>query len=371
MTDEALPQADCAVGAPHPRESRQLFGQSEAESQVLAALAGGRMHHAWLLTGPRGVGKATLAWRIARYLIATPPVAPDASLFADAPPSASSLDIPDDHPVARRVAALSDPGLLLIRRTFDADKKKFKSQIAVDDVRRLNGFFGLSSTDGGRRVVIVDSADEMNTSAANALLKVLEEPPKGAVLLLVSHHPARLLPTIRSRCREVRLSTLDADAVSAALTQAGADVTDPEVIAALSGGSAGEALRLLTNDGPELYSRIISLIGTCPSLDRPAALALAEKSAARGAEEKLDLTLRLLDLALVRLARHGAGMDVGLEAAPGERKILDRLSPDPISARKWADLQQTLGAKAAHARGVNVDPQTLMLDLFLNVNAAA
>ena len=369
MSDEAIPESDRIEGAPHPRDTQQLFGQEAAERTILSALNSGRMHHAWLLTGPKGVGKATLGWRMTQTLLTMP--SDDAGLFGDAPSALSSLDVNRDHPVARRVAAGAEPRLLHIRRSWDTDRKKLRAQIVVDDIRRLGGFFGLSSVDGGRRVVLLDCADDMNASAANALLKVLEEPPADAVLILISHQPARLLPTIRSRCREVRLHALSPDAVAASLKQAGVDVDNPDAIAALSGGSAGDALMLLQNDGITIYAAIIELLSGCPNIDRSALLKLAEKSAARGAEARFDLTLRLLDLALVRMARTGSGKVPEMQAHPDEATIFQKLSANPDDARKWATLQQELSGQAAHARAVNIDPQSLMLSLFLKINDAA
>ncbi|MDE3122347.1 MAG: DNA polymerase III subunit delta', partial [Paracoccaceae bacterium] len=194
MSADEVAEPDRVEGAPHPRETHRLLGQTEAEAAFLDAHASGRMHHGWLLTGPRGVGKATLAWRIARFLLAEPP-AGDAGLFG-APPAPTTLDVDPEHPVARRIAAGSEGRLKSIRRSLDDKTGRLRSVIVVDDVRDLKGFFHLSAADGGRRVVIVDTADEMNPNAANALLKELEEPPKGAILLLVSHQPWRLLPTI-------------------------------------------------------------------------------------------------------------------------------------------------------------------------------
>src|SRR5699024_8214744 len=141
-------------------------------------------------TGPRGVGKATLAWRIARSWLATPP---------DAPP-AETLALPAHHPVARSTAALPEPRLSLLRRAWDAEARRLKAVITVDEVRRMRWFFARSAPDGARRVVSIDAVDEMKLSAANALLKVLEEPPAAVTLLLVIHSPGGLLPTIRSRC---------------------------------------------------------------------------------------------------------------------------------------------------------------------------
>lgn len=364
MSDDDLPQADQADGAPHPRETPRLFGHDAVEAEVLAALTGARAHHGWLLTGPRGIGKATLAWRMARFLLAEAPA--EAGLFGE-DPRPTSLDIDPNHPVAHRIAALSEPSCLLVRRAWDHDRKKLKSQITVEEVRKLNSFFGLSAADGGRRVVIVDSADEMNPSAANALLKVLEEPPKGATLILISHQPARLLPTIRSRCRMLRMAPLAPDALAQALTQAGVHPDAPESLSALSGGSAGDALRVIAEDGIALYGQIIRLLGTCPQIDRPGIVTLAEKATARGAEARLDLLVRLLDLALTRLARTGAGHPPTPEACAGEAEVMARLAPTPETAQTWAALQQELGARIGHGRAVNIDAQSLLMDAFLRV----
>ena len=366
MSDDDLPEADRADGAPHPRATQTLFGHDDAKAQLLEAATGTRMHHAWLITGPKGVGKATLAWAFARFLIATPPESDDGGLFGEAP-KPETLDIPPDHPVAARMAALSEPGLHLIRRAWDRDKKRLKTQITVDEVRKLGSFFGLSSTDGGRRVVIVDSIDDMNPSAANALLKVLEEPPKNSVLLLISHAPARLLPTIRSRCRTLRLAALAPDALASALTQA--DLPDPDpALAPLAAGSVGSAIRLAAQGGPALYSEILALLQTCPQLDRARAQKFAEHITARGQEDRLAVALDLLNLALSRAARFGTGLPQEHPVTASEIEVLQKLSPDANAARTWADLQQKLSARIGHGRAVNVDAQSLVLDAFLKIN---
>lgn len=366
MTDDQLPEVDRLDGVPHPRETPRLFGQDAAESVLLDAIRSGRMHHAWLMTGPKGVGKATLAWRAARFLLARPP-AGEPGLFGEAT-AETSLDIARDHPVARRIAALSEPGLLLIRRPWDAEKKRFKGQITVDEVRRLNGFFGLSAAGGGHRVVIVDSADEMNTAAANALLKVLEEPPKNAIVFLVSHRPARLLPTIRSRCRELSFGRLKPGDLALAMEQAGVSEPADIALAELSGGSVGEALHLRALGGVELYSDLIELLADVPRMDRQRAVALAEKCAGRDGEHRLDLLLRLLDTALSRLALTGAGRPPQHDVAEGEAAVLQRLSPDLARAQAWAGLGQELSQRLQHGRAVNIDPASLLLDAFVKID---
>ena len=367
--DPEHPPPDQAPGAPHPRATRRLFGQDGPEAEFLAAFSGDRLHHAWLLTGPQGVGKATLAWRIARFLLATPTPSDD-GLFG-APPPPVTLDIDDEHPVARRIRAGSDPGVARVVRSVN-DKGRMRNEIVVEDIRRLNRFFGLSAADGGWRVVIVDTADEMNTNAANALLKMLEEPPARSTLLLVSHQPSRLLPTIRSRCRTLRLAPLGPEDIERALDQAGvAHQANPSYLAELAGGSVGQALRLITLEGLDLYAGIVSLMGTMPKLDRMAAIGLADMAAARGAGDRTDLLFQLMDLALARLARTGATGTPPPEAAPGEAAILMRLAPDAYRARIWATRAAELGARAAHGRAVNLDPAALVLDTVLKMQETA
>jgi len=368
MTEAPTPEADRADGAPHPRHAPAVFGQRAAEAAFLAAHAAGRLPHGWLIAGPKGVGKATLAWRIARFLLAEAPG--PAGLFA-APPPPATLDIAADHPLARRVAALSEPRLKLVRRGWDDDRGRLRAVITVDEVRELARFFGLSAADGGRRVVIVDAADELNANAANAILKLLEEPPAGAVLLFVCHQPAALLPTIRSRCRVLRCTPLGAADLARALAGAGvAPPADPAALAELAGGSAGAAVALTAGEGLALYARIVALMAGMPRLDRPAALALAETAARDPAA--FDTTLALVETFLARLVRAGAlGRPPAAEAAPGEAAALARLAPDPAAARAWAERAQALVARARRGRAVNLDPAALLVDILLALNEGA
>ncbi|WP_299679853.1 DNA polymerase III subunit delta' [uncultured Roseobacter sp.] len=358
-------------GAPHPRDTATLFGQDTARQTFLEAYAAGRLHHAWLLTGPRGVGKATLAWQMARFLLATP-AQQDDGLFG-APPPPETLDIDSEHPVVRRIAAGAEPGLKVITRTPNPNTDRMRDQIVVDDIRSLAGFFQLSATDGGRRVVIVDAADEMNSSAANALLKMLEEPPERATLLLISHRPSGLLPTIRSRCRSLRLGTLAPDDMARAFAQAGFEVgTEAPALAELSGGSLGAALRLSLLEGLKTYADLVTLIGTLPRLDRQAAVKLAEAASARGSEAKRDLLFELIDLALSRLARTGAtGSPPSVEAAPREAETFARLAPNAHAGRAWAQIAQETGARVQHGIAVNLDPAALVLDTLIKLSQTA
>ena len=364
-----IPEPDRLEDAPHPRHTRQLFGHHAAQASFLAAFNAGRMHHAWAISGPKGVGKATLAWRLARFLLATPEA--DGGFFA--PPMSETLDIPDTNPIAHRLHALSEPRLSLIRRPWDDDKDRLRSEITVAEVRKLRGFLGLSAADGGRRVVIVDAADEMNRNAGNAILKLLEEPPAKVTFLLVTHQPADLMPTIRSRCRDLRLGPLDPADLNDALTQAGTEIaaTQREALAQLAGGSVGAAYRLTTLDGLKLYASLIRLFASMPKMDRPHARQIAEAGANRKTPEAFDLTVTLIDAFLARTARAAALHVLPPEAAPGEAQLIERLANFVGADRLWADLAQTLSARARRGKAVNLDPAALLMDMVLKVDETA
>ena len=368
MSNETRPQPDRLTGAPHPLDTPRLIGQDAAEAAFVDAWNGGRLHHAWLLTGPRGVGKATLAWRIARFILTTEP--PDAgSMFAPEP--ARDLTVAEDHPTAKRMASGGEGRVRSVTRTVNENTGNLRGEIVAEDIRKLNGFFRMSAPDGGYRVVIIDDADLMNATAANALLKMLEEPPARVVILLVSHQPSGLLATIRSRCRTLPLRTLDADQIGEAMAQAGVQ-GDARALAALSGGSVGGAMRLALLGGTTIYGQINRLLDSLPQMDRRLALKVADAAAARGKEAQRDLTFVLIDLALSRLARTGAlGTAPQPEAVPGEADVLTRLSPTPQQARVWADLAVEVSARARHGIAVNLDPAALVLDTLLKISQAA
>lgn len=368
MNDDALPEPDRIEGAPHPRETLQLFGQSRAEADFLEAYNTGRLHSGWLITGPRGVGKATLAWKIARFLLSE---RPNDGFFGDAPPAATNLDISPDNSDARLVQSGAHPRLTVVRRPYNHETKKLRQEITVDAVRGLKTFFHMSSADGGRRVVIVDSADEMNRNAANAILKELEEPPAKTTLLLIAHQPSRLLPTIRSRCRELRCGRLNAADLQCALSQAGFDATNADGLATLSEGSAGDAVRLQRHEGLPLYAEIVRVLEGLPRIDRIAALKLADACTGRGAEVRFGLTLDLMDQFLARAARAGLFGEPNEQAAPHEARLLSRISPNDTAARAWAQLQQDLSERVRHGKAVNLDPASLILDMIFKIEETA
>ncbi len=346
-----IPEPDRVPGAPHPRMAPRVVGQTAAVADFVSAARSHRLHHGWLITGPRGVGKATLAWSIARWLLTGA--------------GSDDLTVPADAPAARRIAALSEPNVMLIRRPWDDKAKRLRAEITVDEIRKVLGFFHMSAAEGGRRIAIIDAADEMNTAAANALLKVLEEPPRDALILMIAHQPARLLPTIRSRCRELRLTPLAPEHMASVLQDLGSE-DDPEKLAALAGGSVGEALRLAGQDGLARYQDLIDLMDSLPAMDRQKALKLADQAAKRADADgdPFDLMVTLMDRLLSRLARAGLMGAPLPQAAEREGQVMARLSPDDRAARDWAGAQAELLARARIGRSVNLDPAALVMDML-------
>lgn len=365
MSEDALPEPDRAPGAPHPRETERLLGQARAEAAFLQAYNAERLHHGWLITGPRGVGKATLAWRLTRFLLTQPL---PGGMFAPPPPE--TLDAAPGHPALARIAAGADPGLCLVRRGWDEKGKRLRQEITVDEARRLKEYFALSAPDGGRRVAIIDAADELNRNAANAVLKLLEEPPERTTFFLIAHQPARLLPTIRSRCRTLPCQPLGPEDLAQALAQAGVEAgEDAPGLAALAGGSVGTARRLITLDGLALYRDLLEAVAR--PQDRARALSLADRLSGAKNAERFDLCLDLLDLALARAARSGVAGVPSNEAFAGEATLLAALAPTPTAGRAWADLAQSLTARGRHGQRVNIDAGALFLDLILKAHGVA
>ncbi|MGB1234995.1 MAG: DNA polymerase III subunit delta' [Planktomarina sp.] len=355
-----LPDPDRLPDAPHPRDAMQVFGHTAAVEDVLQSLNSGKFHHAWMVTGPEGIGKATLAYKAAAAILAKP-ADEGGGFFGDAPAALEQLDLPYDHPINQRIRAGSEPGLFVLRRGPNKDGNKLSQVITVDEVRKLRNFFSMSAGGNGKRVVIVDSVDELNTQAANALLKMLEEPPAGAIMFLITHRPGAVLPTIRSRCRVLPLSPLPTEDMQAAYAQAMQGQAFEAGLQVLAQGSVGTAINLSAQGGLDVYTALIDVFSKAPSLDRGAVMRLAEQSSARGNEGGMDRFAAMLDMFLSRLARSSVLAD-DIQVCSGERELFARLNPALQTARIWANLQQQAGAALREGIAVNLDPVAMILD---------
>ena len=307
------------MSIPAPRANPHLVGHAATEKMLADAIRAGRLHHAWLITGPQGIGKATLAFRFARRLLAGGEPGDD-------------LALPAGHPSFRRVAAGSHADLLTVERTLN-ERGKLRSEIVIDDVRRVADFLRRTPAEGGWRVVVVDGAEDLNRNAANALLKVLEEPPPRAILLLVCSAAGRLMPTIRSRCRRLALGPLADGVVRGLLSRYQPELAEDDAarLAGIAEGSIGRALALAAGGGVTQASLVDQVLGNLDKLDVIRAHAVAD---ALGRDEGAFSTfMDLLSAGLAAAVRDAARG----RADPDQARLLgDR----PLAA--WVDVWHAL-----------------------------
>jgi DNA polymerase-3 subunit delta' len=348
-------EPDRLEGFSCPREVDRMFGHEAAIAEFEDALRSGRTHHAWILAGPEGIGKATLAYRFARTVLA------HGGQHGDA------------EAIFRKVAALSHPNLLVLHRAYNEKTKRYGQWIGVDEVRRLRDFLGNTAGESGWRVVIVDRADELNTNAANALLKGLEEPPRQTLFLLVSSAEGRLPVTIRSRARTLRLSPLEEQdverAVRAALARDGHE-TDEATLAtalALAQGSVRRALELISSEGIALYGEIIDTFAGLPELDATRLHGVVEGLSSPGGGERLDLYFSLLLGLIERLIRFAA---TGEDGTDRERALAARLLSRENLA-DWAGAWEAIAEERSEAVALNLDKSLLVLDTWFRLQRLA
>jgi DNA polymerase-3 subunit delta' len=348
-------EADRLEPFPHPRETVALFGHGEAERAFLDAYRGGRMHHAWLIAGPEGIGKATLAHRIARFVLTHPDPG------ADYVGKARDLGVDPDDPAARQAAALSHPDLVVLRRVWDTRNKRLTTALPIEEVRRASHFFSMTAAAGGWRVAIVDCADEMNLNAANALLKTLEEPPPRALLLLVSHRPGRLIATLRSRCRRLMLGPLGEADLFAAMEAAGAkqalgklSEADRAALVRMARGSPRRALRFVSGNGLGIYREIAGILDEAPMRDDRRVHALARRVTRAGAEDDYELALSLIADWLA------SRVETAADAGPAE----------PASLARLAEVWEKTTRLAGETEIFHFDRRLVILNAFRAIAAA-
>jgi DNA polymerase III subunit delta' len=357
---------DAAPETLAPRANPHLLGHEGAELELGRLALAGRLPHAILLSGPRGIGKATMAFRLARFLFARP----DAGAAGD-PDSVGNDRLATDpaSTVFRRVASGGHADLLTVERAYDARRRRLRSEIVVEDTREIADFFRLTAAEEGWRIVIVDGAEEMNRNAANALLKILEEPPRRALLLLVSHNPGRLLPTIRSRCRGFPLTALGPPVVRDLLARYRPNLakSQAEALAGLAGGSIGRAIELADVDGLALYQSILEMLAQIPRLDIARLYAFADQIARPEAEHihrtTEELLLQFLARMIAQIVRGGSAAD---ELSAGESAAMQPLAAR-CDAAQWAELRDRIDRDFIAAEQLNLDRKQAILGAFFAI----
>jgi DNA polymerase-3 subunit delta' len=351
-SQETGPESDRLEDAPHPRETHTFFGHAEAESSLFLSYVTGHLPHAFIIGGPPGVGKATLAWRLARFLLANP-----------APPVGEAkvdLFVPPEHPVSRQITAMAHPDLILLRREWNPDTKKHFTQIQIEDVRRAIHMFQQAAGLGGYRICILDCAEDLNQNSANALLKLVEEPPPRSLFLIVAHRPGQMLTTLRSRCQKIALKPLAADDLREIVTILGAHWSaacekNLEAAIARAQGSVHNALRLLNNEGIELDGDLHRILNGLPQINWSEVHALADRVTVRNHERDYEAMLTVIEDWLDARVRHGA------QCLQGACSL--RLAP-------YAHVWEKLAEAARETEIFNLDKRPFILSLFADLAAA-
>ncbi len=369
MTPGDQTAAGQAPSVPHPRASAGIDGQDAAAATLRRAWDSGRLPHAWLLTGARGIGKATLAYRFATFVLAGP-ANPPGGLLADAP---AELTPDPNAPAAHQVAAGSHPDLFVLEPgRINPETNKVSHDILAGHVGQAVQFCFMTPAAAPWRVVIVDPADAMNTTAANRLLKVLEEPPRQALLLLISHQPARLLPTIRSRCARLAMPVLAEATVERHLTRFRPELAeaDAHALARLAEGSIGRALALASAGGLNLYREMLGLMDAMPRPEPGALHAFAEKLGQGGEAGTFRLGGDLLAWWLARLARAAATGGAPAPVVTGEAELMQRLAAR-APLERWLDLWDKTIRLLNEAEQRSYDRKQVVLTIFLEIEALA
>lgn len=360
--DSATPETPVEI---IPRANPDFLGHEDIEKSLLHDCVSGRLPHALILAGPAGIGKATLAFRLARFLFSQSPDSGQAGLFGEAP-APTSLYVAPDHPVFRRVASSGHADLLTIEREFDEKKGRFKNEISVEAVRRIHPFLRMTAAENGWRVVIVDGAEYLNTSSQNALLKILEEPPKKTLLVLTTSQPGAFLPTIRSRCRMVPMQPLSEKTISTLLDKMapGIGADDKISLSRLAQGSIGRALQFHEEEGVALYRQLLAVVSTMPQLDMVKVHDLAEKFGKYGAEQSYHTATEIITGWCERQARAAVRGQSLVDILPGDAAVFQKIEsqyPAGHFMHAWEKISQLVQQTETY----NLDKRQAIIGAFL------
>ena len=359
--------SDKIAGAPHPMLANEIIGHSSQKLSFLSSFASNRLPQCWLLAGDMGIGKASFAWLIAKFLLTTKYQPADLKIDLSKTNINSILE-PQSGSTLNRIISGSEQRVYVVRRGYNEKRKAFFKNISIEDVRKLQSYCSLSIADGGKRIIIIDTADDLNKSSSNALLKLLEEPPKNTVFLLISHQPNLLLPTIKSRCQKLSFSNLDQTDLGAVLTAIGCKIepSDEVSLSVLSKGSAGAACRLINSNCINLYRDILNIASSLPNLNTNKILQLSQNYFAKAKPSEFEIFIEMMQHFFSRLCKTGVMQKPVLPSVTdNEAKIMKSLCPNLKSARLWSEAANISLAKLNKGYLLNIDIESLILDAFI------
>ena len=359
--------SDKIAGAPHPMLANEIIGHSSQKLSFLSSFASNRLPQCWLLAGDMGIGKASFAWLIAKFLLTTKYQPADLKIDLNESNINSILE-PQSGNTLNRIISGSEQRVYIVRRGYNEKRKTFFKNISIEDVRKLQSYCSLSIADGGKRIIIIDTADDLNKSSSNALLKLLEEPPKNTIFLLISHQPNLLVPTLKSRCQKLSFSNLDQTDLGAVLKAIGCKIerSDEVSLSILSKGSAGAACRLINSNCINLYSDILNISSSLPNLNTNKILQLSQNYFAKAKPGEFEIFLEMMQHFFSRLCKTGAMQKPVLPSVTeNEAKIMKNLCPNLKSAHFWSEAANITLAKLNKGYLLNIDIESLILDAFI------
>ena len=366
LADEGTAPVAVGSGLQPPRLMTEIFGHDDVEVQLLELINSKHLPHALIFSGPEGVGKSTFAFRLARYLLKHGKNEEESGgLFGEPLPAAKAETLHVDHndQVCRMIAAAGHPDLLTVEREFDEKKGRFKGAVGIDSVRRIAPFMHMTASFNGWRIVIVDDADTMTNEAQNAILKILEEPPAQALLILVCHRPGMMIPTIRSRCRVIHFQPLALNVFSSLLRKLEPGLRDSDLatLYVITGGSAGQGIRLIQEGGLEVIYKVSGFLGQWPQWDWPQIHGLADNLSKPGQEDSyqsfVDVFLWSVE-AMVRARARGEVLPSPVDSAQMVKMA------NHYSFEEWLDICARLKNHFATAGFANLDKRQSIIGAF-------
>ena len=344
-------ESDTLPGTKNPRLAEKLIGHTEAWNAFEKSYESKNIHHAWIISGRKGIGKATFAWKMAKKLIE------------------QDKENKTAKTIYRQIKALSVPNLFLCRRPYDEKSHRLKKFITVDEIRKLKSFFYMSATENAWRVTIIDCADELNGPASNALLKILEEPPYKSIFLIIANQPRRLKATIRSRCRFLTLKKLPIKEIEEILEVAHYDVKnmparDRDILSVIAEGSAGLAIEAIENDGISIFKNCIEILLNFPHLDRTKINQVAET--VKGKSDKFKYFSNILLIIISRIALLITS-DKIVVPTEEEKLLLSKIHKNALVAHNLANLHLSLSKSFLSSLELNLDTSNQVVNAFINI----
>ncbi|MDG2475290.1 MAG: DNA polymerase III subunit delta' [Paracoccaceae bacterium] len=343
-------ESDTLEGTKNPSLAPKLIGHKKALKTFLNCKLKGKIHHAWIVSGPKGIGKATFSWKLSQMLLN------------------QSTDL-QDFASAKKIKPSLLSNIFLCRRPYDDKNKRLRKFITIDEIRKLKSFFQMTATDNQWRIAIIDSIDELNKSASNALLKILEEPPSQSIFFLVTNHEGRIPATIRSRCRILALNKLTNSEIEQILKISNYDINnlneiDRHILSIIAEGSAGMAINTINNDGATIFKSCLDILIEFPNFNRTKILKLTEIMKGNTDKFKFMSSIILIVISRITLLTMKVKYITPLEQ---EKLLVNKIQNNYHVTQNLAKLHSELSKSFLSCQELNLDVSNQIIDAFIKI----